>query len=52
MMMSEGRQRWQKSQCGPVERVMVMMTRRTSDKVIMVSVAMMIAMERKVMNWS
>jgi hypothetical protein len=27
-------------------------TRRTSDKVAMVSVAMMIAMERKVMNWS
>jgi hypothetical protein len=30
---------------------MMATTRRTSDKVIMVSVAMMIAMDRKVMNW-
>jgi hypothetical protein len=35
-----------------LERVMVMTTRRTSDKVVMVSVAMMTARERKVMNWS
>ena len=36
--------------CGKGDEMVT--TRRTSDKVVMVSVAMMIATERKVMNWS